>query len=119
MGNNVFCDCNGIQYYYCYKESTADIYAQNNSLGDKEYYFGDINFDKEIDINDIGYIMSVSAGRIDITDTGNGTVTNYYNTGAVGSSVTTADILRIVADYNCDGAIDGFDVAAVDRYVYA
>ena len=94
MGTNVFYNSNAVSDYYCYKNSVMDKYARNNGLGTAEHYYGDVNSDDEIDINDIGFIMSVSADLI----------TNL------------TDVQKIVADYNLDGVIDGFDAAAIDTY---
>jgi hypothetical protein len=52
--------------------------------------------DGTIDINDIGAVISASAGNLNMTE-----------------------VQEIVADYNLDGVVDGFDAAEVDRYVYS
>ncbi len=57
---------------------------------------GDLDFDGVIDINDIGAVISASAGNLNLTE-----------------------VQEIVADYNLDGAVDGFDAAELDRYVYS
>jgi len=92
--DRVFAYCNALTDYYCFKDTRGDTYWTNTST---KYYMGDMNSDKEIDFDDISAILSASVGSLE--------------------SIT--DIQQTVADYDLDGAVDGFDAAEVDRYVYS
>jgi len=93
MGGGIFDSCSALQHYFCFKGTRGDTYWTNTST---KYYIGDMNLDKVFDINDIGAILSASVGSLNMTE-----------------------VQEIVADYNLDGAIDGFDAAEVERYVYS
>ncbi|MBQ5995385.1 MAG: leucine-rich repeat protein [Clostridia bacterium] len=89
---NSFNGCAALANIICYKDSYAATY--NSS---KNTYLGDMDSDGTIDINDIGAVISASVGLLQ----------------------NMTEVQQIVADYNLDGAIDGFDAAEVDRYVYS
>ena len=86
---NALSACNSLTNIICYKDSYAATY--NTS---KATFLGDMNFDGIIDIDDIGAVMSASVGLLDMTE-----------------------LQELVADYNIDTAVDGFDAAEVDNYV--
>ncbi len=88
-----FYNCTSLQHYFCFIGTRGDTYWTNSST---KYYMGDMNSDKVFDINDIGAILSASVDSLNMTE-----------------------VQEIVADYNLDGVIDGFDAAEVDRYVYS
>ena len=90
LGSRALEGCDSLEHIYCYIGSNA---ASFNSS--KTAYLGDMDSDGTIDINDIGAVISASAGNLNMTE-----------------------VQEIVADYNLDGAVDGFDAAELDRYVY-
>ena len=98
IGNNAFQNCTALSEYYCYKGSVMDNYIRNNGLSGTENYFGDVVTDGVIDIADIGAIISASADNLDIED--------------------WSDLQKTLADFNRDGAIDGFDASAIDKCYY-
>ncbi len=95
IGNDrVFAYCNALTNYYCFKDTRGDTYWTNNST---KYYMGDMDSDKAFDFGDISAILSASVGSLE----------------------NMTEVQEIVADYNLDGVVDGFDAAEVDRYVYS
>ena len=92
IAGNSFSGCS-VSNYYCFIGTTGDTYWSNSAT---KHYIGDMDSDGTIDNNDIGAVISASAGNLNMTE-----------------------VQEIVADYNLDGAIDGFDAAEVDRYVYS
>ncbi len=95
IGNDrVFAYCNALTNYYCFKDTRGDTYWTNNST---KYYMGDMDSDKAFDFGDISAILSASVGSLE----------------------NMTEVQEIVADYNLDGVVDGFDAAEVDRYAYS
>ena len=85
--------------YYCYKGSTSDKFARQNSfLSSKMRYIGDVNADGAITLDDyslvLGYLADESAACFD------------------------TDRIR-TADYDSDTAVDAFDLFFIGRVVNA
>ena len=87
---NSFSGCSTLTNIICYK----DLYAATYDAA-KATYLGDMNSDKSFDMDDISAILDATI------------------------SAPSDEIQRILADYNLDGVIDGFDAAALDHDTYS
>ncbi len=93
IGGNVFEECESLTAIYGYSGSRAATYASENSI--PFIYFGDIDGDGIINSNDYAMLKS------------------YF---MCQSSLTEEQ--RMVADFDGDGAVDAFDVIALDVYLH-
>ena len=85
-----FSGCPNTTTFYSYFGSKAESFT--NTYKFEFRAIGDADGDGIMDVNDIGAVMSASIGMLDIDEN-----------------------QSVVFDYNHDGVIDAFDVAAIDR----
>lgn len=91
MGIDAFADCTSLAHYYCFKGSAADTYAANNGLTGAVHFFGDVNGDTDINVQDFGVLVNASLDDTNLTD----------------------EVARTVADFNRDGVVDALDCRLV------
>jgi hypothetical protein len=91
IAGNSFSGCS-VSNYYCFIGTTGDTYWSNSAT---KHYIGDFNSDDNVDLTDYAQIKTYLAGE---------------------NVDPLTDVQEIVGDYDLDGAIDAFDMFAIDKY---